>query len=377
MKILQVIAPAAYGGLEKVVQALVCGLGGRGHEVTVGMVQDPDARLEEYTRALSAEGARVVPIVTVGRSYAKERASVAAICREWHPDIIHTHGYRCDVLMASVARQLGLPHVTTVHGFTAGDWKNRLYEVLQRRTFRRLSAVVAVSQRLVRDLAASGVPEERIVLAPNAWGGGAELLTREHARERLGIAGESVRFGWVGRLSREKGPDVLVEALAHVKDLPFEVSYVGDGPGTEGLKDRARALGVGDRVSFHGAVPEAGTLCRAFDFFVLSSRTEGTPIALLEAVAARVPVIATRVGGVPDVVTENEAILVPPEDPRALAAAIRAVLEDRPAAERRAVAAEQRLKTRFALDPWLDRYTAIYEQLRPGAVSRELCTTQS
>src|SRR5690606_17786654 len=110
--------------------------------------------------------------------------------------------------------------------------------------------------------------------------------------------------------------------------------------------------------------PDAGQLFPAFDAFVLSSRTEGTPIALFEAMAARVPIVATRVGGVPDVVTAAEAILVPSEDPRELAKAIRAVVADTGSARSRAAAAEDRLRTAYDVEPWVDRYVSIYENVQ-------------
>jgi glycosyltransferase involved in cell wall biosynthesis len=104
---------------------------------------------------------------------------------------------------------------------------------------------------------------------------------------------------------------------------------------------------------------------RAFDVFVLSSRTEGTPIALFEAIAAEVPVVATVVGGVPAVVTSREALLVPPESPEALAAALRDVYEDTAGARSRARGAAARVAEHFGLDPWLDAYERIYLATAP------------
>src|SRR5439155_8355849 len=110
----------------------------------------------------------------------------------------------------------------------------------------------------------------------------------------------------------------------------------------------------------HGTIPDVGRQFAAFDVFVLSSHTEGTPIVLFEAMAAGVPIVATRVGGVPDVVSPAEAALVAPADPVALAAEIRAVYRDPAVARARAQRASARLRRDFALAPWLDRYAAIY-----------------
>jgi len=128
---------------------------------------------------------------------------------------------------------------------------------------------------------------------------------------------------------------------------------------------------VADRVNWHGLVPDAADLYPAFDAWVLSSRTEGTPIALLEAMAARVPVVATAVGGVPDVVSSAEALLVPSEQPRELAAALATVLADRAQAALRAEAAYRRLTEAYSPGGWLDAHVALYRSLAvtssPGA----------
>ena len=109
-----------------------------------------------------------------------------------------------------------------------------------------------------------------------------------------------------------------------------------------------------------GQIADAARLIPAFDVLVLSSRTEGTPIVLFEAMAARVPVVATAVGGVPDVVGEREALLVPPDRPDALARAIASVREDPGSARARAAAAATRLATEYAVGPWVERYAAVY-----------------
>src|SRR6266704_2075951 len=291
-------------------------------------------------------------------------AEVAELCRRLRPDVVHTHGYRADVLDAAIARGLGIPVVSTVHGFTGGGRRNRFYQWLQRRALRRFDAVVAVSRPLVDDLAESGVPGERLYYVQNAWYPADPPLAREAACRALRIAPDGFRVGWVGRLSAEKGPDVLVEVLPQLGDLPVTVSFLGDGPLRPALETRAAALHVADRIRWHGLVPGAGRLLRAFEAFVLTARTEGTPIALLEAMAAGVPIIAAGVGGVPDVVSNKEALLVPPEDPRAVATALREVFQHPAEARTRARAARERLEREFGLAAWLGRYEAVYQAVR-------------
>jgi glycosyltransferase involved in cell wall biosynthesis len=366
MVIVHLVEPAEYGGRERVVQMLCQGLHGLGHEVHVIAVGSEPKGLEPFCSPLADAGVRTHAIVIPPRAYGRERAAVADLCRRLRPDVVHTHGYRPDVLHGSGLQRRGLPMVTTVHGFTGGGWKNRFYEWLQVRAFRRYDAVVVVSRPLVDRMARAGVPRARIHAIPNAWrpSPGALPLGRAAARAALGIARDDFVLGWVGRLSREKGADVLLRALPHLRDLPLSVSVLGTGAEQVRLQTGASRLGLDQRIRWHGAVPDAGRLFPAFDAFVLSSRTEGTPVSLLEAMAAGVPVVTTQVGGVPDVVSPAEAVLVRSDDPGNLAAGIRAVYDDPTAARRRASAAAARLLRDFSVGPWLDRYETVYGQVR-------------
>jgi glycosyltransferase involved in cell wall biosynthesis len=365
LTLVHVLAPAPFGGLESVVHALAAGQRAAGHRVHVLAVVTPAPGEHPFVAALRGEGIDAVQIELPGRAYLEERRRIAAFCRDVGADILHTHGYRPDVLHAGVARALGIPRVTTVHGFIGGTWRGRIYEWLQLRAFRGFDAVVAVARPQIRRLVDGGVPRERIHLLPNAFRPGA-LLTPEAARAELGVPASAFHIGWVGRLSREKGPDVLLEAVARLGELPVVVSIIGDGPERAELQAMAERLGIAGRIRWHGSVPAAGRLCSAFDAFVLSSRTEGTPIALLEAMAAAIPIVATTVGGVPDVVSVGEARLVPPEDPAAIAAAIRTIHADPAAARELGRAARRRLDA-FAPGPWLQAYETIYRSLLPSA----------
>jgi glycosyltransferase involved in cell wall biosynthesis len=366
---LHVVAPAACGGLERVVQLLVTGLAGSGHDAHVACVSPDAAGVEPFVAPLAAAGIPTHPIVVGSRAYARERAAIGALCRRLSPDVVHTHGYRPDVLDASVPRHYGIPVVTTAHGFTGGPWRNRLYEYVQRRAFRRFDAVIAVARSLGERLARSGVPRSRLHVVPNAWRRSAAILERTAARRTLGLPAEGFVVGWVGRLSGEKGPDVLIDALPHLKALPLTVSIIGGGTELRSLEARATQIAVADQIRWHDVVPDAERLYTAFDVFVLSSRTEGTPVVLFEAMGAGVPIVTTAVGGVPDVVSRDEAILVPSEDSRALAEGIRDVYTHPAAAAGRARAARGRLERDFGAAPWVERYMDVYRLVARARVA--------
>lgn len=367
LAILHVAAPGAVGGLESVVQSLAIGQSRAGHRVLVALVVEPDQMLNGLLTSLQAAAVDVRVLRVPARGYVRERRLIRDLCLQFRPDVLHTHGCRSDVIDADVGRSLGVATVTTVHGSSLLGGITRLYELLEFALFRRFDAVVAVSRPLVRSLRRFGVANDRIHVIPNSWNGRAPEPDRRAARQSLGLPPDRIVIGWVGRLIPVKGADVFLEALAALTDVPgWSASIIGDGGERLRLERMSHTLGrgLGSRVRFHGQVDDAASLFPAFDAFVLSSRSEGTPLVLPEAIAAGVPVVATTVGGVPDLIGPEEGLLVSPEQPAALAAAMRSVLDDPAAAKRRAEAARLRLAREFGPEQWLARYEEVYRDVR-------------
>lgn len=374
-RVLQLTAPGRFGGLETVVRQLATGLASRGHEVCVAcrLSRDTDPASHPFVSALRAGGVAVEAIQLPHRAYRQERAALAALMERFEPHLVHTHGYHMDVVGALAARQARVPRVATAHGFTGGGLKNRFYEYLQRRSYRSAEAVVAVSRSLAERLERDAAAGPNVRYLQNAWFQRADRLPRERARRALGIDLGGFVVGWVGRMSREKGPDVVVEALRHPRAADLTLCMVGDGALRDDLMSRPRDVGApGATIVWPGAVPDAGRLFAAFDVFVLSSRTEGTPMVLFEAMDAKVPIVATGVGGVPDVVDSAEALLVRPNDPTALREAVLAVATQSEVARHRAERAKARLAAMFGPGAWLDAHETLYRKVvatssRPGA----------
>ena len=177
-------------------------------------------------------------------------------------------------------------------------------------------------------------------------------------------------IGWVGRLTQDRGLDLALRILAVLRDLPVTLAVVGDGPERAALERLASRLEVAERVHWCSSVPDAARLFAAFDMFLLSSRAEGTPMVLFEAMAARTPIVATAVGDVSDVLPRGTALVVPPDRPDTLAHAVRSVFDNPRHATARATAARTRLLTHYEPQRWLDAYEALY-----GAVRRPTTST--
>jgi glycosyltransferase involved in cell wall biosynthesis len=303
----------------------------------------------------------VYPILVRTREYRAERRAVRALMQAHDVQVLHTHGYRPDVLHGSVARKLGRVQVTTLHGFVGSTRRGRLYEWLQVRAAARASAAIAVSQPIVQRLEAAGA-RNNVQLLRNAITPCSNAFPREDARRALSLPPEAKLVGWIGRVSEEKGPELFVEAIA-ASGAAVHGVMVGDGPLLEASRARAVALGIADRVHFVGLVPRASRYLAAFDALALTSRTEGTPMVLLEAMWAAVPIVTTAVGGVPDILSDQEAFLCPPSNATALGLAIRAVADDPPNAAMMAARARERVARQFGPEEWLAAHEALYRRL--------------
>ena len=361
LKVMHVLAPARFGGLERVVTSLATGQHSQGSCVCVVLFLSDDGAGSNVGRELRTAGITVYEIVTGDRNYLRKLSVLRAHVSRVEPDIIHTHGYVADVFGALLNRSRGTFRiVSTVHGFTGGNWKNRVYERLQRGAFRRFDAVIGVSRPITKLLIDSGCDVDRVFTITNAWNGTEPPMDAQSARIALGVEDSAFSVGWVGRVSHEKGLDVLVNALPALSDLRVRLTVIGDGSEKATVQRRADQIGVASRIRWAGVVDGAARLLRAFDVVVISSRTEGTPIILLEAIDAGVPVLASAVGGIPDIVTSEEALLVQPGEPAALANGLRLVYSDPQGAASRAAAARTKAAAQFAVEPWVGAYSKVY-----------------
>ncbi len=246
------------------------------------------------------------------------------------PQIVQTHAVKSHFLARLAGLPKRVPWIAFHHGYTWPAFRARVYNQLDRWSLRAAVKVVTVSIPFRDELVSKGVERNRIDIVHNAirpdWGSGEP----GNLREKLGIAPEEKVILIVGRLSREKDHLTLLRA---VEKLPATVRLrlliVGDGPQRARIEQETRQLGLTRRVMLTGHQPSAEPYYRIANLAVLSSLSEGSPNALLEAMAAGVPVVATNVGGIPEIVTHQEnALLVAPGDVDRMSAAMTRLLMD-------------------------------------------------
>jgi glycosyltransferase involved in cell wall biosynthesis len=281
-------------------------------------------------------------------------------------DLIHTHGYRADIVGFIASRYLGLPIVSTCHGFISTDWRLNVYNKLDVVVLRYFNRVMAVSEKMRAELVGKGVAGRKIEVITNAVPDEAILgsaSTRVETRSRLGIADDEFVFGFVGRFSKEKGLNYLLEAVRRWTPGTgrWRLVLVGDGPHRGLLEEAVRELGLTGKVIFTGFQADTTTCYPAMDAFVLPSLTEGTPMVLLEAMVSGIPVVATSVGGVPAIISSGEnGILVPPADPSRLLQAMQSLARDSDLRKRLSLNAVDRVRNDYTVDNWIEKVTRVY-----------------
>jgi glycosyltransferase involved in cell wall biosynthesis len=299
------------------------------------------------------------------------------IVNERAPDIIVTHNQKSHFLMRFSGLWRRYPWVAFHHGYTTTDLKMRAYNQLNRWSLPAADRVVTVCRAFAQELEKEGVPDERIFVQHNSINA-VEMVRPEDAlsvRAGLGVEqGESLVLA-IGRLSREKAHVDLVQAFAHLRrahpEIKAKLVIVGDGPERSRIEAAAATLGIGERVLLTGQLSDVRPYYAAADLFVLPSHSEGSPYVLLEAMAARIPIVATAVGGVPEMVeNEESALLVAPRAPQAMASAMARLLTDTELAHQLVANASALVATRYSPEAYVRSLVKIYRELLPGTAIR-------
>lgn len=360
LRIAHVLSSFALGGQERVALELAAAQVRRGHEVTaVSLAPLPHGVLAKEFLARKIE----VRSVPKGRSFdARTIVRLAKLFREQRVAVVHTHNPQPLAYGAPAGRLAGVAVVHTKHGANP-DGGRRLW--LRRAAGHLAHAYVAVS---------GGTAEvarrnrecwpRRLRVIPNGVdleAFGPDAAARREVRAELGIPPETFLLGTVGRVSVEKDHALLVRAARPILGARVRLVIVGDGP--ELANVRAEASPHEPWIVLTGVRHDIPRVLASLDAFVLSSRSEGSPLALLEAMSCGLPVVATNVGGVAEVIDLGRAgALVPPRDEQALTRTLAELVADPRAAEdlgRRA----RRRACRYDLDAVVDRYMALYREV--------------
>jgi glycosyltransferase involved in cell wall biosynthesis len=386
IKVLRVIARLNVGGPALHVAYLTAGLAERGYDTTLvaGTVG-----LGEESMAFAAEerGVKIEVLDELHREIAPFRDArailrLARLIRRERPAILHTHTAkagavgRIAALLAGDARPKIVVH--TFHGHVLRGYFNPFvtlgFRTLERLLARSTTRLIAVSPEVRDDLVRLGVaPASKFAVVRL----GIELGERTHAgddarsamRTLLGVDERAFLVGWVGRMTAVKRADDLIHALHGLVERGVDayLCLVGDGPDRRGLERTAHELGVAKRCLFVGYQEDVGPFYEAIDVLLLPSVNEGTPVSVIEALAAGRPVVATRVGGVPDVMRDGvDGFLVEVGDVAALVDRLAELARDPELRARMGAGSSARSVERYAVSRLVDDIDVLYRSLLAG-----------
>jgi glycosyltransferase involved in cell wall biosynthesis len=384
IRVLRVIARLNMGGPALHVAYLSSGLRSRGYETT--LVAGSLALGEESMASVAGElGVPVVTVPELHREISPLRDlravyHLADLIRRQRPHILHTHTAKAGAigrLAAMLAGDARPPIVVhTFHGHVLRGYfdpvRSTFFRLLERSLARRTTALVAVSPEVRDDLVGLGVaPREKFTVIrlgielDERVGSGRNGLGPE-TRRVLGVAETRFVVGWIGRMTGVKRTDDVLLAVRGLRERGVDavLCMVGDGPDRDSVEQRAHDLDIVRHCLFVGYQDEVAPYYAAFDALILPSANEGTPVSAIEALAGGRPVVATRVGGVPDVVRDGvDGFLVEPGDVDAMADRLAELAGDSELRARMGAAGRERVLERYSVERLLDDTDRLYREL--------------
>jgi glycosyltransferase involved in cell wall biosynthesis len=340
-----------------------------GYKMLCAYMHPPgDAGFERLREKAAGWGAPLLSVPDRGPWDWRVIARMLHICRRQRVQIWHGHDYKSNALGLLLRRFWPMRLVTTVHGWVKETRRTPLYYKIDQLCLPRYEAVLCVSEDLHQQCLDHGVPAKRCFLIEN--GIDTQQYTRSlstaKAKDRLGLSSRRFVIGAVGRLSPEKGLDLLIRAAHRLLTGGLDVAVLIAGEGAEKtrLESLANELGMRDRVHLLGYCADTSRAYAAMDVFALSSLREGLPNVLLEAMSMELPVIATRIAGVPRLVRDEvNGLLVEPGSIDSLAQSLTRIVTDDELRQRLRSSGRHTVETRYSFAKRIEKIRMIYDEL--------------
>lgn len=372
MRVAHIIKVTRISGAERHLLVLLTGLRERGVDARLIILVERDKPMDDM---MAEAREREIPVcrIVIRRDYDLPLLwKLRGALREIQPDIVHTHLVHADMFGYFAAKLSGVQRiVSSRHNDDQFRYRPR-WRRINRRMWRSFDAGIAISEAIKRfTIEVEAAPADKISVVHYgidfAWLSDDDIeAARQHLRAALGVDADALLLGIVCRLVEQKGIPYALEALRRLRaEYPqAHLVIAGDGEKAAELRRLAAALGVADRVHWLGWRSDAADLMAAFDVLLVPSLWEGFGLVLLEAMSRRVPVIASRVSAIPEVIVNGESgILIPPRDVDALTQAIARLLTDRALRKYMGLLGAARLEEHFSVERMITSTLAVYERL--------------
>lgn len=364
-RVFHLISSSGFLGAENVVLELAKESLAAGYWVTIGVFENRRNPNLELAQAATSMGLKVKIFPCRGRFDLRTISNIRAFIDKDYPNLLHSHGYKAN-FYALCATRGKMPWVVTNHNWLRTTFNLKLYAHLDSFLIKYANKVVTVSDDIAIEMVKRGVPKEKISVIDN--GINLQRFSNQGSHETLkrsfGFNEKSRIIGTVASLREGKGHIYFLEAAKSITSSFPDARFliVGDGRERDRLEKKTAELGLSEKVIFAGSRKDIPEILSILDIFVLPSLKEGMPMALLEAMAAKRPVIATNVGAVPKVVVDKETgLLVEPRNPKALSATISELLVNKQTAARLGSKGYQKVENEFSAKTMATRYLEIYK----------------
>jgi glycosyltransferase involved in cell wall biosynthesis len=383
IKVLRLIGRLNVGGPAIHVVNLTAGLDPHRYQslLVAGSENEAEGSMLDFALSHGVNPAVIPEIVTAFSLAPRDVKALSKLCRlmcKERPHIVHTHTAKAGFLGRLAARLSGVPvvvhtfHGHVLHGYY-GPVKNQVLRRVEQSLAWCTDRLVAVSEQVKNDLVGYGIAKaEKISVVPLGFDLEPFLNAnkfRGEFRQEMGLSIEDKLVGIVGRIFPIKNHALFLESAARIAGPEPLARFiiVGDGVLRQRLENQARQLGIADRVLFTGWRSDLPRICANLDVLVVSSDNEGTPVSAIEAMAAGCPVVATRVGGLPDLIDDYKTgRLVPPREPDALTNAVLSLLHDPQMARELGQNGRESVRHRFTIQRLLSDVDDLYTQLLAG-----------
>lgn len=368
LHVLHLSAPTALAGAERVILTFLKNFDRQRYSVSVASYLNLNFQDNLFTKAVENIGVPLNKILVGRNNLPSELWQTINIIRNNKVDLLHSHGYRSDISGFLAAKYSGIPIVSTLHGWTPISAKMRAYEALDRWCLKKFDKVLCVSKVIYTALMKSGFSDKKLIYLHNAvsFDEVDSSCNAEQLKVELGCSPQDTLILSVGRLSPEKGLKVLLLVFKELYTGSKNVKLIiaGDGPQRSELEEIVKELKISEQVVFTGHRDNIQDFYKLAKLFVMPSLTEGFPMALLEAMQAGLPVIATKVGGIPDIIeTGVNGLLIEPDNTNDLGIALKQILSNPIFASNLALNAKNTISARYSAEPWAKQIETVYQDV--------------
>jgi len=365
-RILHLRSSSGFYGAESVLVTLLDQLSEYGKEVHLAVIENYINQNRDLVIRAQEKNIKTIEIPCSKRFDLKSIREIFNVVQQYKIECVHTHDYKSHLYGLLVAKRLKLPCIATLHGWVNNTTSLRFYQIIERILLRLFDSVVTVSPQMEKRLNSGLLPIKHLLSIPNGvnikqFHPGSYYDCKKH----FNWTKDNFVFGIIARLSEEKGHKILLNAfkIVNSKSPGSRLLIIGSGPERESLENIVSDLNLENIVCFAGPQTNIDKIMRCIDCYVSSSLTEGMPMVLLEAMASGTPIIATKVGAVDNMLSNNMGTLVNPDDSIELALAMQNVLLNVNKAKRMADRARRKCIEQYSAQKQAAAYIKLYSDI--------------